>query len=228
MSQVSLRAETGRPTGSRESRRLRKTGLVPAIVYGKKTEPIIVAVDAHDLHLALHTDAGSNALINLEIEGGDTLLTLARVIERHPFRSEYRHIDFVTVALDETIHAEVAIHFIGTPAGAKEGGVFSPRRTHVIVETLATAIPDNIELDVSAVEIGGSLRIADLPELEGVIYTEDPEGVVMSVTMPAAEIVEEPEPVEGEEGEELAEGEEADEVAEETSGEGEAGSDSSE
>jgi large subunit ribosomal protein L25 len=229
MSQVSLRAETGRPTGSRESRRLRKTGLVPAIVYGKKTEPIIVAVDAHDLHLALHTDAGSNALINLEIEGGDTLLTLARVIERHPFRSEYRHVDFVTVALDETIHAEVAIHFIGTPAGAKEGGVFSPRRTHVSVETLATSIPDNIELDVSGVEIGESLRIADLPQIEGVIYTEDPEGVVMSVTTPAAEIVEEPEPVEGEEGEELAEGEEGDEVAEETSGEGgEAGAESSE
>jgi large subunit ribosomal protein L25 len=217
MSEVTLRAESGRETGSRESRRLRRTGRVPGIVYGKSMEPINVAVDAHDLQVALHTEAGSNALINLEIEGGDTLLTMARVIERHPYRSEYRHVDFVTVSLDETIQAEVAIHFVGTPVGVREGGVFSPRRTHVLVETLANAIPSGVELDVSDVEVGGSLRIEDLPKLDGVEYVEDPEGVVMSVTTPAAEIVEEPEEVEGLEGlegEEIGEGEESDEEAE--------------
>jgi large subunit ribosomal protein L25 len=217
MSEVSLRAEKGRATGSRESRRLRKTGLVPAIVYGKAIDPMKVAVDAHDLHMALHTEAGSNALINLEIEGGDVVLTMARVIERHPFRNEYRHVDFVTVSLDETVHAEVVIHFVGTPAGVLEGGVFSPSKTHVVVETLATSIPSGIELDISEVDLGGALRIADLPELEGVIYTEDPETVLMSVTAPAAEIEEEPEEgEEGVEGEELAEGEEPDGQAEES------------
>lgn len=226
MSEVSLRAETGRATGSRESRRLRKTGLVPAIVYGKAIDPMNLAVDAHDLHMALHTEAGSNALINLEIEGGDVVLTMARVIERHPFRNEYRHVDFVTVSLDETIHAEVVIHFVGTPAGVLEGGVFSPSKTHVVVETLATSIPSGIELDISEVDMGGALRIADLPELEGVIYTEDPETVLMSVTAPAAEIEEEPEEgEEGVEGEELAEGEEPDGQAEESAaGETEGGS----
>ncbi len=212
MPEVSLRAHTGRATGSRESRRLRRAGNVPAIVYGKGTDPVTIAVDAHDLHVVLHTEAGANALINLEIEGGATLLTMARVIERHPFRNEYRHIDFVTVSLDELVTAEVAIHFEGTPVGVLEGGVFSPQRTHVIIEALPTAIPSNIELDVSEIEIGGSLRIADLPPIEGVAYTEDPEAVVMSVTTPAAEIVEEPEEElegeeEGEEGE-VAEGEE--------------------
>lgn len=204
MSEVSLRARSGRVSGSRESRRIRRTGHVPAIVYGKGIDPIPVSVDSHDLHLALHTEAGSNALINLEIDGGDTLLTLARVIERHPFRSEYRHIDFVTVSLDETLTVEVVIDFQGTPIGARDGGVFSPQRTHVMVETLATTIPASIPLDISEVAVGESLRISDLPEIEGVTYTEDPEGVVMSVTIPAAEIVEE---VEGEEGAELEEGE---------------------
>ena len=230
MSQVTLRAETGRATGSRESRRLRKTGRVPAIVYGKSTEPVTVAVDAHDLHMALHTEAGSNALINLEIEGQDVVLTMARVIERHPFRNEYRHVDFVTVSLDETVHAEVVIHFVGTPAGVIEGGVFSPSKTHVVVETLATSIPSGIELDVSGVDMGGALRIADLPEIEGVLYTEDPETVLMSVTAPAAEIEEEPEELEGEElegEEEAAEGEEPDGQAEEPAS-GEAGGESSE
>jgi len=208
MPEVSLRAQTGRSTGSGESRRVRKTGSVPAIVYGKGTEPVSIAVDAHDLHVVLHTEAGANALINLEIEGGATLLTMARVIERHPFRNEYRHIDFVTVSLDEIVSAEVAIHFEGTPIGVTNGGVFSPQRTHVVIEALPTAIPSAIVLDVSNVEIGDSLRIADLPVIEGVTYAEDPEAVVMSVTTLAAEVVEEPaEELEGE-GEELAEGEE--------------------
>lgn len=221
MEQVSLRARAGRKPGSRESRRVRRTGQVPAVVYGPDVSaPIPVAVDSHDLQVALHTEAGTNAIINLEIEDGDTLTTMARVIERHPFRNEYRHVDFVTVDLSKKVHAEVALHFEGVPAGVREGGVFSPRRTHVLIEVLPTEIPAFIELDVSAVEIGGALRIEDLPELEDVVYLEEPDGVVMSVTVPAAEI-EEPEPEEELlEGEELEEGEEAEEGAEEAEDEG--------
>ena len=219
MSQVSLRAQAGRKPGSRESRRIRRTGQVPAIVYGGELDPIAVQVDAHDLHMALHTEAGSNAIITLEIADGDTLTTMARVIERHPFRNEYRHVDFVTIDLSKKVHAEVALHFEGTPVGVREGGVFSPRRSHVQVEVLPTEIPSFIALDISEVEIGGSLRVEDLPELEGVEYLEDLDAVVMSVTVPAAEI-EEPE-LEAEllEGEGLEEGEEAEEGAEATEGE---------
>lgn len=222
MEQVSLRAAAGRKPGSRESRRVRRQGLVPAVVYGPDLDPIPVAVDSHDLHLALHTEAGSNAIISLEIEGGKTLTTMARVIERHPFRNEYRHVDFLTLDLTKKTHTEVALHFEGTPIGVIEGGVFSPRRTHVVIEVLPTEIPAFIELDISAVEIGGSLRIEDLPELEGIVYLEEPDAVVMSVTVPAAEI-EEPEPEEEElaEGEELEEGEEPEEGAEEAGAEGE-------
>lgn len=224
MDQVSLRARAGRQPGSRESRRIRRTGDVPAVVYGTNLDPIPVQIDSHDLHVALHTEAGTNAIINLEIEGGDTITTIARVIERHPFRSEYRHVDFVTVDLSQKVTIEVALHFEGRPVGVEEGGVFSPRRTHIPVQVLPTEIPAYIELDVSGVEIGGSLRVEDLPELEGVEYLDDPDAVVMSVTVPAAEIEEpEPEGVELLEGEELAEGEEAEEGAEEAEGgEGEA------
>jgi large subunit ribosomal protein L25 len=222
MSQVSLRAQAGRKPGSRESRRIRRTGQVPAIVYGSELDPIPVQVDSHDLHVALHTDAGTNAIITLEIDGGKTLTTMARVIERHPFRNEYRHVDFVTVDLSRKITAEVALHFEGTPAGVREGGVFSPRRTSVQVEVLPTEIPAFIELDVSGVEIGGSLRVEDLPEIEGVEYLEDPEAVLMSVTTPAAEIEEpEPELEELEEGMELVEGEEGAEGAAEEAETGE-------
>lgn len=212
MEQVSLRARTGRATGSRPSRRLRRQGQVPAVVYGRELEPINVAVDARDLNLALHTELGTNALIQLQIDGGDEVLTLARVIEKHPFRNEYRHVDFVQVSLTETVTAEVVLHFEGEPVGVEEGGVFSPRRTHVMIEALVTAIPGYIELDVSGVEIGESLRVSDLPIIEGVTYHEDPEAVVMSVTYPAAEVEEEPEAEELVEGEEVPEGEEAEEA----------------
>ncbi len=208
MSEVSLRAQVGRTPGSRESRRIRRQGLVPAVVYGKDVEPIPVAVDAHDLHVALHTEAGTNAIIKLEIEGGETLTTMARVIDRHPYRNEYRHVDFVTIDLTKTVTAEVAIHFEGTPVGVREGGIFSPSRSQVSIEALPTEIPGFIELDVSELEIGDSLRVADLPEIEGVTYLEDPEAVVVSVSHPVAEIEEEAEELEEEE---LAEGEVAEE-----------------
>ena len=200
MSQVTLRAQTGRKPGSRSSRRIRREGMIPAIVYGDGLSPISVAVDAHDLHVALHTDSGSNAIIQLEIEDGPAVTTMARMIERHPFRNEYRHVDFVKVDLSQTVHAEVAIHFEGDAIGLKDGGVFSPAKTHVLIEVLPTDIPQFIELDVTDVELGGSRRVADLPAIEGVTYLDDPEAVVMSITAPAAEVVEEPEEVaEGEE-----------------------------
>jgi large subunit ribosomal protein L25 len=206
MSEVSLRAHTGRQSGSRESRRIRRQGLTPAVVYGQGLDPVSITVDSHDLHVALHTEAGSNAIINLEIEGMPPVTTMARVIERHPFRNEYRHVDFVKVDLSQTVHAEVAIHFEGLPIGVKEGGVLSPAKTHVLIEVLPTNIPAFIELDISDVDMGGARRVGDLPEIEGVTYLDDPDAVVMSITAPAAEIVEEP--AEVEEGEEGAAGEE--------------------
>lgn len=221
MSQVTLLAHTGRAFGSRASRRMRREGLTPAVVYGPGLDPVAIAVDSHDLHVALHTEAGANAIISLEIEGGSTFTTMARVIDKHPFRNQYHHVDFVKVDLTQKIHAEVAIHFEGTPIGVEEGGVFSPARTHVAVEVLPTDIPSFIELDVSEVDLGESRRVEDLPAIEGLTYLDDPEAVVMSITAPAAEIVEEPEEVdeEGEEGEEPVEGE-AGEAASGESGDG--------
>lgn len=226
MSQVSLRAEAGRSPGSRESRRIRRSGRVPAIVYGKGVkEPVPVAVDAHALQMALHTEAGANAIISLEVEGEDSLTTMARVIERHPFKNQYRHVDFVTIDLTEKVTAEVAIQFEGTPIGVREGGVLSPRRTHVLIEVLPTEIPGSIQLDVSEVNLNESLRIEDLPEVEGVEYLEDANAVVMSVTVPAAEVEEEPQIDEDEmeDGEESVEGEGEEAAESEEKGESEDG-----
>lgn len=211
--QITLRADAGRPTGSRASRRLRREGQVPAIVYGKDRDPLAVAVDHRELRAALTTEAGSNALISLEV-GKDKILTLARVVETHPYRREIRHVDFVTIALTDTVSAEIPVHLVGEAAGILAGGVLSTARTTVEIEALVTNIPSYVELDISELEIGDALRIGDLPAIEGVTYLDDPAYTVVSVTVPAALEAEEPEEpeddkLEGEEGEE-GEGEEGD------------------
>lgn len=186
MSEVNLAARTGRSTGSREARRIRRGGGVPAIVYGHGRDPVAVTVDAVELRRALHTDAGSNAIISLHL-GDEKVTTMARIVDRHPFRNEYHHVDFVEVSLTDTLEAEVHLIFEGEPAGSIEGGVFSPSRSTVRIEALASNIPNSIGVDVSALEIGDALRIEDLPAVAGVTYLEDPDMVVCAVTVPISE-----------------------------------------
>lgn len=226
--QINLRASTGRKTGSRESRRLRREGEVPAIIYGRDVdEPILVSVDHHDLKVALSTESGTNVVINLEVEGGDSVLTMPRIIERHPYRNLIRHVDFVTVSLTETVEAEVAVHLEGVPAGVEDGGVLSQPRGVVSIEALPTQIPNYIEVDVSHLELNDVLRIADLPVIEGVEYLDDPDATVASLTIPRATIEDEAaeEAAELLEAEELAEGEEPEG---EDEGESEGGEDAGE
>lgn len=96
MSEVTLRAETGRTTGTRPSRRLRSTGMVPAILYGPDTEAVSVAVDAHELRNALSTEAGLEVVIRLQV-GSETHTTKAREVQRHPTKDDILHLDFVKI-----------------------------------------------------------------------------------------------------------------------------------
>lgn len=202
--EVTLRAETGREPGSRSSRRLRRQGLVPAVVYGKDTDPISVAVNNRDLYAALHTEAGLNAIINLEV-GKQKLLTMAREIQRHPVRGDVTHVDFLTISLTEKTQVEVGFEFVGEPEGAKEGGILETIRSTIEVEALPTDIPPSITVDVSALGIGDTLRVSDLQPIEGVEYLADEDEPIVTVAVPAAVVAE----GEAEEGEELEEGEEA-------------------
>ncbi len=225
MDQLTLSAEPRTEYGSRPARRMRREGRIPAVVYGREVEATPVSVDARDLYAALHTEAGLNALINLQVDG-QKILTVAREVQRHPVRGEVIHLDFVNISLTESIEAEVGIDFEGTPRGVvDDGGVMELVRNSVMLEALPTDIPQEITIDVSALQIGDSLKISDLPEMEGVTYLEDPEATIVTVLAPRLPEEEEPElteeelaALEGEEGEEGAEG-----VAGEDAGEGDEG-----
>ncbi len=190
MEQVTLRGDTGRALGSRSSRRLRRDGRVPAIVYGHGLEARSVAVDRHDLYTALHTEAGLNALINLQVEG-DEYLTVAREVQRHPVRGDIIHLDFIRISLDENIEAEVPVEFTGIPVGVREAkGIVETVHASVVVSCLPTAIPSHITIDISELRIGDSARVADLPELPGVTYVTDPGQLLVMCAIPAAAQVE--------------------------------------
>ena len=206
MQQETLRATKRESTGSRESRRLRRDGQVPGIVYGSKTDAIAIHVSAGDLYTVLHTEAGSNALIEVEVEG-TSVLTVAREIYRHPVKGDIEHLDFIEVSLDTEIEAEVAIDFLGIPVGVtEEGGIVQTIQPSVTISALPNAIPSSIELDIAEMALHDTLTVADLPEIDGVTYVTESDHAVVSISVPAAEIVEEPELVEGEEGLEGEEG----------------------
>lgn len=201
MEQINLRGYTGRAHGSRESRRVRREGAVPGIIYGHGLEALPVAVDRRELHAALHTEAGLNALINLQVNG-DEYLTVAREVQRHPVRGDIIHLDFIRISLDEAIEAEVPVEFVGIPVGVREGkGIVETPSASVMVSALPTNIPSHVTLDITNLKVGDSLRVSDLPIFEGVTYVSDSEHLLVMVTMPAAVVAEVPAeaPAEGEE-----------------------------
>ena len=193
MSEVTLRAETGRATGTRPSRRLRRQGMVPATLYGHDADAVSIAVAARDLRNALSTEAGINAVIHLRV-GTETHTSLARQLQRHPTRGDIIHLDFVKIALTDRVDAVVHIELVGHPVGVTEGGgIVETVANTVNVHTLVTSIPESIQADISGLRAGESIRVADLPVLDGVEYLDDPDQPIVTISLPAAAFVEEEE-----------------------------------
>ncbi len=189
--------------GSAESRRLRRQGLIPGVLYGK-SKPVAICIGERDLRAALTTSAGSHAVLDVAVDGGSAHSAILKDYQRDKVRGTITHVDLQEVRLDQPIHAAVVITLHGEPAGVKEGGVLSQVTTEVHVEALPLEVPQHLEADVSELLIGGAVRIGELSFPAGVTLLDDPETVIATVTMPTR--IEEPEVV-AVEGEEGAEGE---------------------
>ena len=214
--------------GSAESRRLRKQGLIPGVLYGRGKTPHAICVPERELRRVLTGAGGLHAILDVELEGQKTTHpSILKEFQQHPVKGGIIHIDLQEVRLDQPIQALVVVELVGDePVGVTEGGVLSQVNREVTVQALPMEIPEHLELDVSRMAIGDTLRLADLPPREGVEYVDDPEETVLAtVTMPTRIVEPEPEEVEGEELEEgeLPEGEEAVGEGEEAPAEGEAG-----
>jgi large subunit ribosomal protein L25 len=184
--------------GSAESRRLRKQGLVPGILYGR-SDPVAICIGERELRAALSTAGGSHAVLDVAIDGGREQSAILKEYQRDKVRGTIVHVDLQEIRLDQKIHSAVVLTLVGESAGVKEGGVLSQVVTEVHVEGLPLEIPQHLDVDVSGMHIGDSLRLAELAVPAGLTLLDDVETVLATVTMPTR--VEEP-------GETLAEGEE--------------------
>jgi large subunit ribosomal protein L25 len=204
---VKLSVRERETSGTGDSRRLRREGMVPGVIYGRGKPPHAICIEERELRRVLTGDHGLHAILDVTLDGQST--TRASILKDYqvdPIRGHLIHVDLQEVRLDQPIQASVVVELVGDPEGVKEGGVLSQVQREVNVEALPLEIPERIELDVSGMAIGDTLRLADLPPREGVAYLDDLEETVLAtVTMPTRVV----EPEEMLEGEELEEGVEA-------------------
>lgn len=194
-----------------DKQRMRRNGMVPAIVYGKNVGSVAIAVDAAGIKKILN-EAGTNALINMKVkENGNTrkFKALIKAIQRDPVRRDLIHIDFHQVSVKDRVHATVPVHLEGTPAGVLGGGILAHLARRVEVECQADRIPDSLVVDISGLEIGDTFSVAELELPDGVKILDDPAAPVVMVTAAERPEAEAEAPDEGEssteeEGKELS------------------------
>jgi large subunit ribosomal protein L25 len=211
MAEITLPAASGRITGTRPSKRLRAEGRVPATVYGLGGDAVSVSVDWRQLRGALTTDAGINALINLEIDGHASELTIVKDLQRHPIRRSVLHVDFLRVSRDVAIEVDVPIVLQGEAEEVtRNDGIVDHLLFQLTIRAKPGSIPNELSVDISGLTINEAIRVGDLTLPPGVETDADPEEPIVIGQPPQ---VEEPEVAEGEEAE-GAEGEEGEPPAE--------------
>ena len=219
MAEVRLKVDKRDGAGKGVARKTRARGKVPAIVYGEGMEPVAIEVDRRELVTALHTDAGMNVLLDLELDGSTTL-ALTKELQRDPVRGTLLHADFIKVDRTHEVELEVPVHLVGEAVGAKEGGALEQPLFQLHIRCLPTDVPEAVEADVSSLGIGDALRVADLPRAASYAILTEPETVVATVAAPVSE--EELEAMEAGVGIEAEPTEEPEEIGREGEGEPEA------
>jgi large subunit ribosomal protein L25 len=212
---VKLEVQQREMRGSADARRLRRQGLIPGVLYGRGKNPHPFSVHERELRRALSGPAGLHAILDVVLDGQKTShASILKDYQQNVISGRLAHIDLQEVRLDQPIQAQVVIELVGEAAGSIEGGVLSQVTREINVEALPLEVPERIEVDVSPMQMGDTLRLADVAVQEGVTFLDDPEEtVIATVTVPTQIVEPEPEEEELEEGEELAEGEEAPEGA---------------
>ena len=205
MSDLLLSAETGRKEGTRPSRRLRREGKVPAVVYGLDADPIAVSVEWPELRRCLTTDAGLNALITLDIEGTNHL-SVVKDIQRHPTRRDVLHVDFLRVTEDQLIDVNVPVVLIGEARNVTMyDGMVDQSMYEMTISVKPTAVPQQIEVDITELELGATVKVEDVALPDGATSPMDPNetvaiALITRSTREAIRRAEQGEAAEGDEG----------------------------
>jgi len=182
--------------GKNASRRLRKSGGVPGVVYGLDRPPFTVGVGARKIEEVLGLESGRNTIFTLALAGQDrSRAVMIKALQRDPVTERLVHVDFVRVDLAKSVKVSVPIRIVGIAEGVKsDGGILEFVLRQVEVQCLPSDIPEHLDLDVTALRLNQHLSVKDLPARERVTVTDDPEAIVCVVAVPkeeAAPVVEE-------------------------------------
>ena len=173
---IKLTATNRTRLGKGASRQARRDGQVPAVVYGHGSEPRHLVLDEHATRLALRSN--ENALIELDIEG-ETLLVLTKEVQRHPIRPGVQHVDFLLVNRNERVEVEVPVTVVGE---AVPSTMHIIELAHVLLSAPVTSIPETVEVDVTGVQAGTAIRVADLTLPQGVEAVTEAETDIVNIT----------------------------------------------
>jgi large subunit ribosomal protein L25 len=187
MPDIVVAAESRTDTGKNVNRRLRTRGLIPGVLYGAKKEAVPVAVSPKEITSILRSKTGENTLFELEI-GGSRRKVILKEFQVEPIKGSLLHADFYEVALDKAIEVSVHIEVVGTPVGVKvQGGLLDFVTRELEVSCLPADIPEKITVDVSELELGKSIRVADVKVPDKVTMLSEPDLVIVHVVAPRAE-----------------------------------------
>ncbi len=184
---TTLTIEPREVSNSRATRRLRREGRVPGVLYGRGQDAIAFSVESRELRHALH---GAGAVLEISGDGNGTTAAVLKDAQRHPVRGEVMHVDLLRVDLNQPIHTTVALHLVGgeSSPGVRDGGVLEQVARELNVEALPNEIPDVIEFDVSAMEINDTASVGQVTAPAGVALIDDPESVIVSLSPPRLEV----------------------------------------
>jgi large subunit ribosomal protein L25 len=184
-----LNAEVREQTGKEMAKKLRAKGLMPAIFYGPNSETIALTLDPKELSKTLHTEAGENVLIDLNIRKGEESLkkvVMLKELQVQPLQRKALHADFFEVSMDVMVAVEIPVHLLGKSEGVKVGGILEQVQRTIQIECLPGDIPRSIDVDVSALMIGDSIHVSDL-KLEKFKILSDLNLTIATVVPPVAE-----------------------------------------
>jgi len=186
---IKLKAQKRENLSRGTTKQIRQEGFIPSVVYGKDKEPKTVSVEHIEL-LKTVRDEGRNAIISLDIENDTVVDVMLHEYQTDPVKGDVIHADFYVVDLTEELDVTVAIRLDGDAAGAKEGGVLQQPLYELQIRSKPRDIPEEIVVDVTNLEIGDSISVADLPASDKYEYLDDAETTVAVVLAPEAEVEE--------------------------------------
>ncbi len=206
MNQPVLTARIRKSKGKGAAKKLRKMAQIPAVFYGPKTEPVMLAVDYPELKRLLKQVSSDNVILDLQVQsdqGTETRKAMLKDVLIDPVKDIYLHADFYEISMDKEITVDIPIHLVNSPVGVTEGGILQHIKRELKISCLPGKMVDVLEMDVSGLDIGDSLHVEDIDLPEGIVSLEEGDLTIATVAAPAVAEEAEEEAIE----EELAEGE---------------------